>query len=813
MKFLKSITSLFCTCNRHRTFLKFFILLGFLKNASVYGQSDSLKSINRPFNQYQEQNLTEKLFLHVDRPVYLAGETMWFKVYAVDGTFQKPLALSKIAYIEILDKEQKPVLQGKVALTEAMGQGSFVLPATLASGNYLVRAYTNWMQNFNPEYFFQSSITIVNTFTNLGIKPGKDSIAYDIQFFPEGGNLVKGIASKVAFKITDRFGQGQAAEGSIQDKQGNSVATFKTQKFGMGQFTFIPSEAIDYQATIKLAHTTVTQNLPKVYEQGYTMHLDQSNPEQLKISVQTNYPDQAYTDVFLFGHARQKALFEVNKRLNNGQAEFLINKNDLAEGINHFTIFNDRKQPLCERLFFQQPRQKLIITTTTDEKNYTTRDKVTVELTTANPSQAATPADVSMAVYRLDSLPASALPDINSYLWLTSDLRGNIENPAYYFNSTDPEATLATDNLMLTQGWRRFKWESVFLKKSDSLQFIPELNGHFIRGSLTDRQTGRPIPNMSTFLGSPSRLVRLYHNRTKENGAFQFEVKDFYGPREIVLQTSLQQDSLYRFEVENPFTSKKTAWQVPAFTLSEKFKSDIEQRHVQMQVQNTFFKKYTNRYKPTLTDSLAFYGRPDEKYMLDDFTRFKVMEEVMREYVPGVQVRIRKDGFHFMVFDNVNRSIFPENPMVLLDGVPVFNINKIMAMDPLKIQKLEVITSRYFQGTTSYNGLVSFSTYKGDLDGYEISPHAFVLEYEGLQYQREFYAPRYETAAEKQSRLPDLRNLLYWNPQIKTTKAGNQKLEFYTSDKAGKYLIQIQGLSGTGLAGSTNFTFEVKQAL
>ena len=813
MKYLTHCINLYRSEIKYMVYILCFLLLALGYISSAHGQTNSLQNITQQFNQHEAQNLSEKLFLHLDRPVYLAGETMWFKVYAVDGTFQKPLALSKIAYIEILDREQKPVLQGKIALQEATGQGSFVLPTTLASGNYLVRAYTNWMKNFSPEYFFQSSVTIVNTFTNLGLKPGKDSMAYDIQFFPEGGNLVKGLTSKVAFKITDRFGHGQEAEGFLQDKQGIKLATFKTQKMGMGQFTFTPSEAADYQATIKLRNKTVTQTLPQVFEQGYVMRLDDSNPEQIKILIQTNLSEQAHDDVILFGHARQKTLFEISKRLNNGLAEFLINKKDLAEGINHFTLFNDRKQPLCERLFFQQPRQKLTITTTIDKKNYTTREKVNVELATANPAQAATPANVSMAVYRLDSLPAQALPDINSYLWLSSDLRGTIENPEYYFTAATPEVVEATDNLMLTQGWRRFKWESVFFKKSDSLQFIPELNGHFIRGRLTNRQTGKPIPNMSTFLGSPSRLVRLYHHRTKENGAFQFEVKDFYGPREIVLQTSLQQDSLYRFEVENPFFNKKTTGQIPPFTLSEKFKLDIEQRHVQMQVQNNYFKKYTNRFKPTLTDSLAFYGRPDEKYVLDDFTRFKVMEEVMREYVPGVQVRIRKDGFHFMVFDNVNKTIFPDNPMVLLDGVPVFNINKIMAMDPLKIQKLEVITSRYFQGTTSYNGLVSFSTYKGNLDGYELNSHAFVQEYEGLQYDREFYAPRYQTAAEKQSRLPDLRNLLYWNPQIKTTKTGNQKLEFYTSDKAGKYLIQIQGLSKTGLVGSTNLTFEVKQAL
>jgi hypothetical protein len=176
-------------------------------------------------------------------------------------------------------------------------------------------------------------------------------------------------------------------------------------------------------------------------------------------------------------------------------------------------------------------------------------------------------------------------------------------------------------------------------------------------------------------------------------------------------------------------------------------------------------------------------------------------------------VRIRKDGFHFQVVDNINKRVLTEQPMVLLDGVPVFNINKMMAMDPLKIKKLEVIDSRYFHGPALYDGLVSFTTYKGDLEGFPLDPRVLVQQYEGLQYQREFYAPRYDTPQQKLSRLPDMRNLLYWNPQITTAGTDASKLDFFTGDQAGRYLVVVQGLANTGAAGSTSFIFEVKQAL
>jgi hypothetical protein len=280
-----------------------------------------------------------------------------------------------------------------------------------------------------------------------------------------------------------------------------------------------------------------------------------------------------------------------------------------------------------------------------------------------------------------------------------------------------------------------------------------------------------------------------------------------------MVQTNTQTDSVYRVELLNPFSTQYRASTASALVLSEAYGNDLSKRSLQMQVQNAYFRKQLSTYRIPATDSVPFYGKANEVYKLDDYTRFKVLEEVMREYVPGVLVRRRNDGFHFIVVDNVNGGVFNKNPMVLLDGFPVFDINKIMALDPLAIQKLEVYTSRYMQGALLYEGLVSYTTYKGDLGGFQPNANVLVQEYEGPQWQREFYSPRYETAAEKQSRLPDARNLLYWNPSVNTTTTGSNTLEFYTSDQPGKYMVVVQGIASSGLAGTRRFILEVKQPL
>jgi hypothetical protein len=196
-------------------------------------------------------------------------------------------------------------------------------------------------------------------------------------------------------------------------------------------------------------------------------------------------------------------------------------------------------------------------------------------------------------------------------------------------------------------------------------------------------------------------------------------------------------------------------------------------------------------------DSSAFYGKPSEHYNLDDYTRFPVMEEVMREYVKGVRLR-KKDGkFIFRVNDNLKSAVFDNEPLILLDGVPIFNTDNFMNTDPLKIKSIDVMTGKYYLGALSFDGIVSYRTYTADLGGYQVSLNTFTLDYEGLQAQKEFFSPRYETKKEQESRLPDARLLLFWAPDITLINEPKQ-LEFYSSDQPGVYKAVLQGISEDG---------------
>jgi hypothetical protein len=582
-------------------------------------------------------------------------------------------------------------------------------------------------------------------------------------------------------------------------------------RFGLGSFSFTPTQAgAAYKAIIKLANQqTITCNLPPVREQGYVLHLEDAGPEQLRVVVQARGASLATERVLLLGHARQQVAVAEAKQLQSGQAVFTVPRQQLAAGVSHFTLFNSRHQPVCERLYFRRPGLALPIKAQTDKPSYAAREKVSLQVAAAGLQ----PASLSVAVYQLDSLSAAGGANIGSYLWLTADVKGPVENPDYYLTSTEPQAAEAADNLMLTQGWSRFSWKNVLSTRPDSLAYSPELHGQLLRGRVVNSRTGAPAAGVPVYLTVPSRLIRLYNTVSKPDGSFLIEVPDWYGTKQFVALTNPRQDSLYRVEVFSPFSPPVATKQLPSPAFSEELAAGLLRRHVQMQVQQQYARTSPVLYQLPPTDSIAFFGTPREHYVLDNYTRFKTIEDVLREYVPGVLVRnSRQEGYSLLVPNYSGIHSVMDKPLVLLDGVPVFNTNQIMAFDPLRIQGLDVVTHRYIIGAVTHNGIISFKTYKGDLAGFPLDAKALLQEYEGLQGKREFYAPRYDTPAAKHSRLPDFRNLLYWNPQVSTTAEAPSELSFYTSDQVGKYRVVVQGLASNGQAGSASFTMEVKAA-
>jgi hypothetical protein len=777
---------------------------------NVQAQSSPVETgIRRAFNGYRGGYAQEKLFVHTDKDCYLSREILWFRIFYMDAFYNRPATMSKMAYVEILDRNNRPLLQEKISLKPGESNGSLTIPVNIPTGAYRFRAYTSWMRNFPADDYFEKTIRIVNPRILKTDSVLARSKQYDVQFFPEGGNLVQNIESRVAFRITGSDGRGLNGEGVLLNNRNDTVLRFHPLNKGLGNFTFTPAAGQTYRALLRFSGGgQILKELPASYSNGYVMHVSKNPDSSLVVGIAVSEELEG-EDIFLFVHGSHSILPVKKETVSGRRAKFLIAIKDIQEGISQFTLFNKEGRPVCERLYFKYPERNLLISSKTNPV-FATRKKVELNLLVTDQSGIPIDADMSLAVYRIDSLSEIDEMDIRNYIYLTSEL-GPVETPGYYFKDNGKSTHEEMENLMLTHGWRRYIWEDILQKNTWKPEYPPEFDGHIIRGLMTDKRSGVTVPHLNAYLSVPSKRTQFRPSAGDDSGHVKFLLTDFYGSREIIVQTDPQFDSICNLEIKSPFSDSYSGNLLPEFSVSAKDSSSILAQVIDEQVQHIYNGKLINQFIRQIADSTPFYVVPDEKYKLDDYTRFLTMEEVLREYVRSLNVVSKRNKFELKLIDNPHRRYFDGDPLILIDGVPFFDVNELFQQDPKKIRRLDLVNREYALGNQVYDGVINLTTYNGDLNGIRMNTHTIVLDYPGIQEQREFFSPLYESENQINSRMPDFRTLLYWAPTIRSGISGSTSLNFYTSDIPGKYVGIIQGLSETGLSGSQQFFFEVKK--
>lgn len=767
-----------------------------------YGQLLDTALLKHKFKRHLENNFQEKIYVHTDKNSYLAGEMIWFKIYNVEAYTNRKVNVSKIAYVELLDAQNKPVLQTKVSL-DGTGSGSVYLPVSLRSGSFLLRAYTNWMKNFDPDYFFHKEIVIYNTVKIDSISTEDPAVVRSaIQFFPEGGNLVNGLTSKIGFRGVDHTGKGFDFTGFVLGEHHDTLAKFSPLKFGLGNFYFKPESGKKYSVMIrpKIGVPFYTK-LPQIFEKGTVMQVKMLQDSMLNISIQTNLDQKG--NFTLFVHSGQKVIGNYTIHAGQSMHTLELPLRKLGDGISHLTLFDAAGQAICERLYFKKPSALLDVSVSTDKTAYQKRAAVQISV---SQSQLAIPvkSNFSVAVFKADA--SGYDEDIVTNLWLSSELKGQIENAAWYLREA---SAIATDNLMLSHGWRRFVWKDALSEKKNELEYLPEVQGAMISGKVVNSLTKANAPGVPVFLSIPGPEFQFYTALSKPDGRVYFYPRKIYGSHEIIAQTDPRTDSLVRIEIQTPYAEKIAERSYTAFNKNPDVNALLK-RSVAMQVNNAFHSRFLKEEINPQTDRSFFYKQADKFYRLDDYVRFPKMEEVLREYVSEVKVSLRKKEFQLTVFDKQANNFFDAAPLVLIDGLPLFDDgNSIVRMGTMNIKKLEIVTDNYGYGNHTFSGILSFQTYKGDLSEVKVPAAATILDYDGIQYQKEFYAPMYAEDFSKRSRLADYRTTLLWSPENMTNHLGKAVLDFYTSDLEGEYVVVVQSLSENGSAGYGTHSFKV----
>ncbi|MFL5788516.1 MAG: hypothetical protein ACJ748_10725, partial [Flavisolibacter sp.] len=720
------------------------IILSIWNGNNLNAQNVTSNFISDKLNDYYQKYHQERLFVHTDKDFYLAGDLIWFKIYHIDNNTDQPVLWSKVAYVELIDHNNVPVWQSKISLKPNEDNGSCFLPFNLATGYYRFRAYTNWMKNSGAEIFFEKRIAIVNSLKDPE-KNFNSTATYHVDFFPEGGNLVNGIQTQLAFHVTDITGKGISSKGYIITDKNDTIRRFETLKFGIGKFSFTPIAGVGYKAIIKLDDgTELKRDLPKIYDQGYVLNVSLKDSGQMLVTIHSNGTEGNNELIYLIAQSKDKIRIAEKLFLNNNAAQLVVDRKNLGEGIARLTLFNNKGQPLCERLVFNRPVVTNVISIAPESEAYAIRKKVVINANLIDTSLIRPGINLSASVFRIDSLQENSL-NIVDYYWLTSELTGKVESSDYYLNNSNKESDEALDNLMLTHGWRKFNWNKVFQENSTAVKFPMEYKGHIITARVTDSRSGQPASRIQLFLSIPGRHFQFFSGLSDSIGLVRFDVKHLYGSNEMVFQTNTQKDSFYHVEIVNPFSENFAEDSTYSFRVSESKIPLLEDYHIAMQARNIYSADSLRIFnRPMVSDTLPFYGKASVSYELDNYTRFTTIEEILREYVTEINVGVRSGQKFIKILHENEKEFATEDILVLLDGIALMDRSKIFSYDPLKIRKLDIITENYILGPSNFSGIASFVTYNGNFQGYELDPRDITIDYEGLQLQREFYSPSYD---------------------------------------------------------------------
>jgi hypothetical protein len=332
--------------------------------------------------------------------------------------------------------------------------------------------------------------------------------------------------------------------------------------------------------------------------------------------------------------------------------------------------------------------------------------------------------------------------------------------------------------------------------------YLPEPEGHLISGAVYSTITGEPLvrENMVLSLVGKTALCRL--TKTDANGVFNFIINES-GKKEIVIQPLRRDLPDYYIELNDPFPQAFNKYEPAPFFIDTASLAEINEAIVSMQVQaiyKPFMTQGNNVIKHSGTPD--FYGEPDYEVLLADFIELTSIREIARELlqVIGISAANGKTSLN-LSFKSPDGS-YLTTPLVLVDGVPVNNIDAVLKIPPAETEKIKVLNNRYYISDISLEGIIDIKTVKGNLSITDPDMQVFRQEFDAPSSGTMFYSPEYLSVKQKKSRIPDYRNTLYWNPYIKTDKKGKATAEFYTSDEPGDYLIFVEGFTAGGLKGS-----------
>ena len=913
--------------------------------------NDPVSKLVTALQKWTDEHPQEKVYLHMDKPYYVLGDTIWFKAYVTSGSRHELSAVSGALYVDLITEKDSIVKTLKLPIKGGMTMGDFTLEDNLREGNYRIRAYTQWMRNAGEDYFFDHMFIVGSVLAdevaarsdyqyktvngkkvlvatlaytnNQGLPLSAEKIEYDmvinnqrvssksaktnaqgsividiqnekkvdlrgayirtrirsqngkgklvikdfpiqaglaqsdVQFFPEGGILVNGVSSKIAFKATGIDGKGTPVKGKILEDGNKEVLDFESLKFGMGNFIMVPVAGKAYSAKVAFEDgTEQTFPLPSVAQEGYVLSVYQPNDDSVlvRINISPKMLSEAVKKdttlhLNLIAQSSGETVMATPLKIDRVMTSLWLEKEAFPSGIAQFTLFSPTGEPLNERIAFIKNKDQMGLKVLPTKNRYRSKEKIELELAARSSNDEPIAGNFSVSVIDESKVPfdEDLESTIFSSLLLSSDLKGYIEKPNYYFNNETAERDRALDNLMLTQGYRRFQWKEINHQEQTitdpgkayltNVLFKPEGLGIDISG-VVKMLNGKVAPRAK--LNLMSLKAGLVQSTTADaEGRFKFDGLLLRDSTQFTLQARNENNGdkveIILDSVPGIFVSKNKNiadlnTNIPGtmgiYIENSRKQEEIYERTGQLdrvqrlrEVRISATKKRTQGYAGQGMLSVP-EAHADNSINMENEKPAANLGITLRALIPNVRFKdfvpdpnspeVIYDYPHFYSIEAKKfvpmKVILDGRELRAMDAGGMFNNTTI---DPSDVTRVDVVLTN--PALLAILGGPSILVYSRKQRRAAYNPSQVNISPRGFNKVKTFYVPKYDIESNRS--VPDFRSTVYWNADLKTHKAGKVKFNFFSADAPGPYKVIVEGISSKGELGRVVYRYNLDSNL
>ncbi|HEY4155443.1 MAG TPA: hypothetical protein VGM24_08440 [Puia sp.] len=758
-------------------------ILAFCVSCLLMNAAES-QSLDSSISLYSSRSEQEKIHIHFDKDAYLPGETVWMKAYLLSES--KPSYISKNIYFDWTDARGHLLRHSVSPITEGTAISSFVIPSSAENGVVHVKAYTQWMLNFDDAFLYNRDIPVLVPSNEFNAAPEK--IKPEINFFAEGGDLVSGVNSLLAFEALDQHGRPVTVNGVIKNSNNAVLDSFHTAYLGMGSFFLKPAAGETYQAVWKdetgASHTTA---LPQTRPNGVVLHLVSNKNDQIQFSLERSVDAVSLNRLTVIGTIEQQVVYKNKLNLVNFRGDGSIATASFPCGIMQLTVFDADMTPIAERVIFvnnRKPYGNVQMNRELVSLDKRARNEISLEI----PDSLSTNLSISVTD---GGLGADSSHNIYSDLLLSADLKGKINDAASFLQNSENEND-RMNLLLLTHGWRRFNWEAVVSGKLPALKYLHDADFLTLKGEIRGSAGSLDeADSMALLLISKDRKKHVMNLPVNGDGKFNQRGLYFYDSLQVVYRFNHLSKINKGTEISlfsnllPPLTPARAeepsySWmKVPDVVLEKEFNGSIME---------------TSDYSVP-SDDMSYIVTPKQEaqkgasetaahYLSTMFADLHFPATLKDHATGDARLTSYSTGGAASVRANVNISI---------DGVPV-------AMDNLKSVSMKEVLFIKFVPKTSPKALptLAISSRQAEQQSLIMGNKTGFAVVTGYTAVREFYAPHYTDKISDYA-ASDFRSTLYWDPEVKLDRSHRKvKLVFYNNDITTKFRIVIEGMNQEG---------------